>query len=144
MRKTIFLILISISALFAYKFFSNSSFSEIEVNGKKFQVEIADTNEERMRGLSNRESLDKESGMLFVFNGPGLHSFWMKDMSFALDFVWIRSGEVVEITRNVFPADYQPPNVLSSKEKVDMILEINAGEAERFGLEVGDGTKLEL
>lgn len=142
MKKIIFLFLFLFLFFLFFRSFLKSSFDEIEIDGKRFQIETADTSDKRIKGLSNRESLDKGSGMLFVFEEPGFHKFWMKDMNFALDFIWIRENKIVEITSNVLPADYQPPNTLSSEEEVDMVLEINAKEAKEFGLRVGDEVEL--
>ncbi|MBU1126826.1 MAG: DUF192 domain-containing protein [Patescibacteria group bacterium] len=141
MKKIIFLFLFLFFVFLFFRLFSKSSFDEIEINGKRFQVEISDTSDKRIKGLSNRESLDKGSGMLFVFEEPGIHRFWMKDMDFALDFIWIRENKIVEITPNVLPVDYQPPNTISPKTEVDKVLEINAKEAEEFGLKIGDEIK---
>lgn len=144
MKKIIFLVLILFLVFFSFKFFSKPSFDEIEINGKKFKIEIADTSAKRVKGLSNRESLSKGSGMLFIFKEPGFHRFWMKDMNFALDLIWIRENKIVEITANVLPTEYQPPNTISPKTKVDKVLEINAGKAKEFGLKVGDKVELKF
>lgn len=99
-------------------------------------VEIADTPEKQEKGLSGRDSLDENAGMLFVFqdNAPG---FWMKDMKFPLDFIWINAGgEIVEILPNIDPSTY--PQVYEPLEPVKYVLEVNAGAAEANGLAVGD------
>ncbi len=111
---------------------------EIKINKKIIKVEIADTEVKRTKGLSRRQSLAENSGMLFVFDTPGYYSFWMKDMNFSLDFIWISGNEIMEITENVKPEDYQPPKLLVSKNKIDKVLEVNAGIAERLGIEEGD------
>jgi uncharacterized protein len=112
--------------------------TQIKIKDTVFTVELADTQEKRVKGLSGRESLSSGHGMLFVFNKAGYHSFWMKDMNFPLDFIWIRENKIVEITKDVLPIDYKPPNILSSKEKADMVLEINAGETNIYNLRIGD------
>lgn len=110
-------------------------------------VEIADTPEKQSKGLSDRESLAIDRGMLFVFSKSGYPQFWMKGMLFSLDFIWIKGDKVVDITPQVKPEDYQsasnsnrgePPRMLISKEEVDKVLEINAGMAERLNIKVGD------
>jgi len=102
------------------------------------RVEIADNSEEQARGLSGRESLSRNRGMLFVFPEPDNHSFWMKDMNFGLDFVWINGDTVAEITADVKPPGSLPLQILTPKEKVDKVLEINAGAAKRLNIKVGD------
>lgn len=107
-------------------------------SGAIISVEIADTPVEREKGLSGRQSMAENSGMLFVFPEPDNYSFWMKDMNFGLDFVWIKGDTVVEITPKIMPSSSVPLDVLSSREKIDKVLEVNAGTAERLGIKVGD------
>ena len=63
--------------------------SIVNIVGKTLQVDLALTDEEKARGLSGRESLDEDEGMLFVFDVPGNYGFWMKDMNFAIDIIWL-------------------------------------------------------
>lgn len=111
---------------------------ELRINGKVIKVEIADTVEKQEKGLSARQALLEDQGMLFVFRVPDHYYFWMKDMKFALDLVWIDQDKIVEVSRNIKPEDYQPPKSLTSKDKIDKVLEINAGAAEKFGIKEGD------
>ncbi len=110
------------------------------VGAHSFAVEVADTFPLRAQGLSGRENLEENHGMLFLFNTAGNHPFWMKDMKFALDFVWINGNKVVGTKENVSPKGsmlslpiYYPP------EEVDMVLELAAGTVARLGVKVGDG-----
>lgn len=66
-------------------------------------VEVASTITQKQQGLSGRASLPEGRGMLFTFDQPGPYSFWMKDMNFALDFIWLQRGTVVEMEQNVPP-----------------------------------------
>ena len=118
----------------------------VSVGGAAFEVEIAFTPEGRTRGLSGRDSLADGAGMLFVFESGAASSFWMREMRFALDFVWIGDGcEVVDIHAAV-PA---PPAgtalgelpIYSSRTPARYNLEINAGEAAARGIEIGDAVK---
>lgn len=67
---------------------------------KTHQVEVVNTVQTRKQGLSGRSSLGAD-GMLFVFAQPAQHQFWMKDMKFPLDFVWINQGQVVDLAQNI-------------------------------------------
>ncbi len=112
----------------------------VRINSRTIPVELADTLDERSQGLSDRQSLESGSGMLFVFDEVKPVSFWMRWMHFPLDIVWIRDGKIVGIERNVpIPvagvAEGDLPLYYSS-EAVSHVLEINAGEA--IGLSVGD------
>lgn len=105
-------------------------------------VEVADTDPKRQQGLSGRERLQENHGMLLVFPQPALHALWMKDMKFALDFLWIRDSRVVDITLDVSPPKPgTPPNqlkVYSPDEPVDSVLEVNAGTVAALGIATGD------
>jgi len=136
------LFLFNRKSVLAPEFLGDYKTVEIKINGCIINVEIADTAAKRAKGLSGRKSLAENSGMFFVFNRPDYYSFWMKDMNFSLDFIWINGNEIVEITRNVKPEDYQPPNSLVPKNKIDKVLEVNAGVAQQNGIQEGD--KLEL
>lgn len=115
---------------------------EIKINGKIINVEVADTPEKQTKGLSDRQSLAENSGMLFVFSEQDYHAFWMKDMNFSLDFIWISGNEITEITKNVRPEDYQLPKTLMPKDKFDKVLEVNADVADRLNIKAGD--KIEI
>ena len=113
---------------------------EVTINGTAFTAESATTIDEQSRGLSFRKSLPVGHGMLFTINPPEQSIFWMKDMLFNLDMVWIRGGKVIGVTADIpapaagtAPTDlpnYQAPGV------VNYVLEINAGAASTF--KVGD------
>jgi len=136
----IFLLLIFAAFLlsFQYKLRPVSGLKSLYINNSKILVEVADTDQKRAQGLSGRDSLSENQGMLFVFSYPDYYSFWMKNMNLPLDFVWISNKQIVEITQNVQPQDYQPPRILTPQQKVEMVLEINAGQAEKLNLKVGD------
>lgn len=116
---------------------------EVTVGDVAFKAEVADTTPKRVRGLSGRESLPPQTGMLFVFDDGAASAFWMKDMRFPLDFVWIGADcTVVDITENVpNPAPDTPDSALptyGSALPAAYNLEINAGETAQLGLQVGD------
>jgi uncharacterized membrane protein (UPF0127 family) len=107
--------------------------SKLKVRDSEIWIEIADTNSKREQGLSGRAKLDSDTGMLFVFDKPDKYSFWMKDMKFNLDFVWIRDDKIVYLTRNV-----STPSTLYPPYAVNKVLEVNAGFIDANKLEVGD------
>ena len=99
-----------------------------------YVVDLAVTGEERTQGLSGRPSLDTDRGMLFVYEADGPRTFWMPDMHFPLDMVWIRSDCIVDgVTADVpNPSPDTPRDRLPrypSTGPVRFILEINAGQA---------------
>ncbi len=106
-------------------------------------VELAESSEERIKGLSGRASLDAGTGMLFVFEKAERLRFWMREMEFSLDIIWISAGcQVVDISENV-PAP-EPGTPLADLPRYSpdapakYVLEINSGEAAALGLGVGD------
>lgn len=107
-----------------------------------FPVEVAVTPEQRRQGLSGRESLEAQAGMLFVYDSPRPMRFWMVRMQFPLDFVWIGSDCIVgEITHDV---PFPPPDAedaeiarVGPSAEMQFVVEINGGEAEELGLGIG-------
>ncbi len=106
-------------------------------------VFIADTNALRTRGLSGKKTLPQEYGMLFIFSTERQYSFWMKDMNFAIDMVWINGGgEVVHVESDVAPETY--PDMFVSTDPALYVLEVNAGLARDLGLTAGAKVEIEL
>lgn len=110
----------------------------IQIGEVEFEVEIADSPVEQIRGLSGRREMVENEGMLFVFPEIGNYSFWMKGMLFPLDIVWIQGDEVVGVSHNLPPAAEKNPPVYSPPFSVDKILEINAGLADEHNIQIGD------
>jgi uncharacterized membrane protein (UPF0127 family) len=115
----------------------------VDIGDASFEVEVARTPAERAKGLSGRESMAPGAGMLFVFASGRTSSFWMKGMEIALDFVWIGERCTVVATDLEVPPpalgtpDEQLPFYVSANPAA-YTLEVNAGEVDRLGIEVGD------
>ena len=115
--------------------------STIQLKDHTITVTIADTAEERERGLGGLKGLQQNEGMLFVFPGDGRYAFWMKDMRFAIDILWIsREGVVVDIEKNVspetFPASFEP------RTEARYVLELSAGASAELNVKIGDVVRL--
>jgi uncharacterized membrane protein (UPF0127 family) len=110
----------------------------------RVSVDIVDTPALRARGLSGRPGLAPEEGMLFLFETPRIQSFWMKDMRFEIDILWIRDGRIVGITPDV-PLPDGPRELPQYRSPVpcDVVLEVRAGAAKRWGLLIGDSVRVE-
>lgn len=116
----------------------------VTIGQTTFIAESATTEEQEAQGLSDRPTLPVGHGMLFTIDPPERSVFWMKDMLFNLDLVWIRDNKVIGVTANLpkpavgtAPSDlptYQAPGV------VNYVLEINAGAASNF--KVGDSVAI--
>jgi len=109
------------------------------------QVRIADSTPAREKGLSGTEQLALDEGMLFLFSEPAKYQFWMKDMLFPLDAVWIRDGEIIDLTVNVAPPQPgQDIPVFAPIKAADAVLEVPAGFAARHGLRLGLPVKYDI
>jgi len=99
--------------------------------------EIAETEKEQIKGLSDRKSLGEYAGMLFVFDKEDKHNIWMKDMNFSIDIAWLdKNKKIIYIMQNVSPDTY--PQSFSSPTNSLYVLETNAGFFEKRNIEVGD------
>lgn len=103
-------------------------------------VTLAQTNAEITRGLGGRDGLKENEGMLFVFNKPDVYKFWMKDMKFSIDIVWIQDERVVAIKKSVSPDTY--PITFSSIQPAGLVLELPSGFCDAHGVLVGDSFSL--
>ena len=104
----------------------------------RFDVEIADSAEERALGLMHRESLPMRAGMLFIYPREGTLSFWMQNTLIPLDIIYFdATGAWVSVVAEAVPLDETPR---PSEGPAQYVLEINGGLADRFGM--GPGTQL--
>ncbi len=136
------LLAFSTNRLPQYPLINNPKLTKVQIDDIKLNVEISDTADKRKKGLGGRESLATNSGMLFVFPKPDYYNFWMKDVKFALDLIWINNKRIVDITQNVSPptsgqTDSTLP-IYTPREPADSVLEVNAGFADANGLKIGD------
>ena len=123
--------------------------TQIEIGDNKLNVQIVSSAADMQQGLSGRTNMPANDGMLFDFgaaaNSAG--AFWMKDMNFNLDFIWIKNHQVVGVTYDA-PAPignwkleienlplYYPPS------PIDEVIEVNAGWAKENNIRVGDAVK---
>ena len=109
----------------------------IQIGDATLKVEVADTNALQHKGLSGRKQLGENNGMLFLFEKPGRYGFWMKEMKFAIDIIWIDTNKsVTEITTNVDPKTF--PKIFYPKEVVQYVIETQAGWAKVHEIQLGD------
>jgi hypothetical protein len=116
----------------------------IKIAGQDIRVELALNKEMQEKGLSGRNSLIPGEGMLFVFEKPGRYPFWMKEMNFPIDIIWLASFEdggekkikVAHIEKNAIPESF--PKTFGPDADSQYILEVPAGFAEKNNLQIGD------
>jgi len=116
---------------------ANNGAKTLKIGEISLNIEIADTEIEKENGLSGREKLEENEGMLFVFEKESYYGFWMKDMKFPLDIAWLdESKKIIYIEKNISPETY--PKVFNSPRPAAYILETNARFFENSGIKVGD------
>jgi len=110
---------------------------------KCFKIETAEDEEERKTGLMFRDNLEKDKGMLFIFENEGIHGIWMKNTLIPLDIIWLdKNMEVVYIKENALPCEKDPCPSYKNNIPAKYVLEINAGKAEKIKLKIGDRAKI--
>ncbi len=122
--------------------------STVVIDGATFHVELARTTTEEARGLSFRPSLGEDEGMLFFFDKhPSIQSFWMKDMQFPIDIIWIGGGKVLGFSENAAPQPGTPLwglKIYNSPDGTDRVLEVNAGTVAKYHIKEGDAVEMDI
>lgn len=119
---------------------AGNSIEYIKIGGVTLKVELATTPKEQEQGLSGRIGLGENEGMLFIFPEPSLNYFWMKDMNFPIDMIWIGEDQkIIYIKKNVLPESF--PKTYGPQKNSKYILEVNANFCEKNNLRVGDNVE---
>lgn len=119
----------------------------LSVGKQLLMVNLRQTPSEQAKGLSGSLPISDQQGMLFDFTqNPGLKTFWMKEMLFGLDLIWIKENKIVGITPQIPPPKKNTPEseliLYPSPEVVDMVLEVNAGWSEENNIKLGEKIKI--
>ena len=134
--------IVLIFILVSYHFFNSQgpSLRKIEyvkLAGVVIKVELAKTPAEQELGLSARQDLAENEGMLFIFAESRQHPFWMKDMKFPIDIIWLNENmSIVYIKKDARPESY--PKIYSHDKDSKYVLEVVSGFAEKHALKIGD------
>ncbi len=123
-----------------------SSVRTLTVDGTTIRIAIADTPILREKGLSGRQSIASDSGMLFTFSKADKYTFWMKGMLIPLDMIWLNNKTIIDVMKNIPPptagqTDAELPR-FQPVSPADMVLEVNAGFADVHGIKVGDTVEI--
>ena len=140
---TIFLIavLVIFLVIFDAIFHNKPTVAQVTVDGKTYQMDIADTPAALEQGLSGHAPLAPDAGMIFIFSTPDNYGFWMKDMLFPLDIVWVGADlRVVHIEKNLSPQTY--PTIYYPGAPAEYVLEISGGLADENNIKIGDLVKI--
>ncbi len=114
---------------------------QVTLGDEDFSLSVADTKESRVAGLSNVDSMQYYDGMLFVFETASTHGFWMKDMRFPLDIIWLdETGKIVHIEEQLSPDTY--PRVFKPAQPARYVIELNAGVVAESNIAIGDQISL--
>lgn len=137
--KWLLIILLVLAVIFGFLNLNKNykKVKQIKIGETVINVEVADTDEERVQGLSGREKLEEETGLLFVFEKEGNYGIWMKDMKFAIDIVWLdQNKKIVHIEEKVLPDSF--PKVFNSSLPSLFVLETNVGFLRKNNIKIGD------
>lgn len=129
---------------------SGNYYSSLKIKDKVLEVEVASSSQAMITGLGGRKSMEENQGMLFEFKTPAKPDFWMKDMHFDLDLIWIANKKIIFIDNGVkapSPECLQPGAdcrlpLYSPALPVDQVLEVNAGWAQKNFVRIGDEVDL--
>lgn len=146
MKKILIVILGIILLLILINFPVTTKDSFVEINGKTFYVDVAKTSDQKQKGLSIYKSLPENKGMIFIFSSEGYYPFWMKDMKFPIDIIYIKDDRIVDIFKNVSPPKNQNEEleIVKPQEKANKVLEINANLSDKYNLKKGDLIKINI
>jgi len=134
MKKIIILLLLLLGILFP-----DPKWVPLYIGSDKFNVEIADTGEKRLRGLMFRKHIPENSGMLFVFDREEIQGIWMKNTLISLDLIFMdENRQVINIISNVPPCKTQPCPVYRSAGPAKYVLELRGERLKSLDLNVGD------
>jgi len=134
-----FLFTIITFLLISFLFMKDKETSIVCIKNNCFEVEIVKSISDKKKGLSFRDNLEQNAGMLFVYEKEGLYSFWMKDMNFPLDIIWInKDKKVVYMKESTQPCTADNCTSLKPKEKAIYILEVNSGLINKYNIKIGD------
>jgi len=117
----------------------------VEIGGKRFSVEIADTQQKQALGLMYRDEMAADHGMLFIFPNEAPRSFWMKNCRIALDIMYFdKDLNMVSASLDTQPCRVRRCPSYPSKAPAMYVLELNAGKATELGVGPGDRLTLDL
>lgn len=117
---------------------------DITVGTTTIYAQVADTNNKRSLGLSFTESLAEKAGMLFLFDDVGQKNFWMKDMYFDLDIIWLDENKQVvgffeKVSKDTYNKNHpEYSRIFHSPDTTKYVLEVNAGTIEKLRIKTGD------
>lgn len=140
----VLLILICLILLSLVSLNPSQSKSYALISNIKIYVDVARTQNEQERGLAIYNSLPVNRGMIFPFSSSDYYAFWMKDMKFSIDIIYIDKNKIVDIFENVpYPkSEDEALPVYRPRDRADMVLEINSGLSKKYNFKIGESVKI--
>lgn len=117
---------------------NHTSLSFVIINKTKINIIKAVTALEIEKGLGGYEKLPADTGMLFYLNKRDIHTFWMKEMKFPIDIIWIDEDQIVDISKNVPIAKDNNLKLYQPRSAVNFVLEVPAGYCDKNNIKVSD------
>ncbi|MBX4188500.1 DUF192 domain-containing protein [Candidatus Saccharibacteria bacterium] len=118
----------------------------ISINGRVFKTEQAKSSKEFTTGLGGRACIPEDRAMLFAFSRPSQYKFWMKDMKFPIDIIWISSDrKIAGIETNVQPSSYYsklPYFINDPKHPAQFVIEVKANTSTELNMQLGNTVTL--
>jgi uncharacterized membrane protein (UPF0127 family) len=141
--KKIFLIGLAFLVIATVIYYVRHPFGvKVEINNNVLYVDVAITNEEKELGLGNREYMESDHGMLFVYDHSEQYRYWMKNMRFPIDIIWIKDTTIVDITKNIPTETTSQLKTYTPVVPINKVLEVNAGTCDQLGIRIGDTIRI--
>lgn len=140
-------ILVSIAYFFFFKKNTPLESKKFIIAEKPYNLEIAKTLNQQSIGLSKRSNLCQNCGMIFVFGKDKTLPFWMKDTLIPLDMIWVNSQGIIVSIETAQPEPNTPIfklKMYQNSTPAQYVIELNAGDANKLNLKIGDKINLNL
>jgi uncharacterized membrane protein (UPF0127 family) len=142
LQNTILISVLGISSQLAFAANKTPPLSTVSIDHTTYHVIVVNTEATREQGLSGRKKLDPDQGMFFIFDKQAKYSFWMKDMNFPIDIIFINDHKIVTIFNSV-PAPTSGTKLsqlplYTATAPANYVLEVNAGEAAKHHFKLSD------
>lgn len=141
------LLLVTFGAVIFYQFNTRSSMKttdKVTIGKQTFTVEVVKNTKDQQIGLTKYTKINDNQGMLFIFDDPDNYGFWMRNMKFSIDIIFIRGDKIVSFVQDAKPTEKgKEPTIYQPENPSDKVLEINAGLVKKYNIKKGDTVKIE-
>lgn len=129
-----------ILVVIAFVFYQKLSIPIADIKAHEFQLLVARSETDKQIGLSKYNNLAADKAMVFIFEKSDYYRFWMKDMKFPIDLIFIKGNKIVKIYENLptLKSSIKDIPIYSPPEKIDKALEINARLSKKYNFKIGD------